>query len=246
MSCSLSPLSVVVNACGKKRLVLDLRYVNQFILLTKFKYEGLNVVPQIFSKGDYFFTFDLKSGYHHVDNHEDCWPYLGFSWGSGSDTKWFTFKVLPFGLASACYVFTKLRHLLVKRWRSMGLCCIVYIDDGICAARTEAECMAARDVIVSDLGEAGFILSIPKCVLDPIQKGNWLGFILDSGVGSFYVPSEKISRLQSSVASLNLNGPIRMRALSGIVGQVISMNFAIDPIARLRTRAQSKKENLVG
>ena len=37
-----SPLSVVVNAHGKKRLVLDLRYVNQFILLTKFKYEGLN------------------------------------------------------------------------------------------------------------------------------------------------------------------------------------------------------------
>ena len=32
-----SPLSVVVNARGKKHLVLDLRYVNQFILLTKFK-----------------------------------------------------------------------------------------------------------------------------------------------------------------------------------------------------------------
>ncbi len=61
-----SPMSVVVNACGKKRLVLDLRYVNQSILLTKFKYEGLNIIPQIFSRGDYSFTFDLKSGYHHV------------------------------------------------------------------------------------------------------------------------------------------------------------------------------------
>ena len=65
-----SPLSVVVNGRGKKRL--DLRYVNQFILLTKFKYEGLNIIPQLFSKGDYFFTFELKSGYHHVDIHEDC------------------------------------------------------------------------------------------------------------------------------------------------------------------------------
>ena len=232
-----SPLSVVVNARGKKRLVLDLRYVNQFILLKKFKYEGLNVIPQIFSKGDYFFTFDLKSGYHHVDIHEDCWPYLGFSWGSGSDTKWFTFKVLPFGLASACYVFTKLLRPLVKRWRSMGLRCVVYIDDGIGAARTETECVAARDVIISDLGEAGFILSIPKCVLDPIQRGEWLGFVLDLGVGSFYVPNEKVSRLQSSVAFLNLNSPIRVRALSGIVGQVISMSLAIGPIARLRTRA---------
>ena len=45
-----SPLSVVVYAYGKKQLVLDLRYVNQLILLTKLKYEGLNVVPQISQK----------------------------------------------------------------------------------------------------------------------------------------------------------------------------------------------------
>ena len=76
-----SPLSVVVNHKGKKRLVLDLCYVNQFILMKKFKYEGLNMVPQLSSKGDFFITFDLNSGYHHVDIHVDCWPFLGFSWG---------------------------------------------------------------------------------------------------------------------------------------------------------------------
>ena len=78
-----SPLSVVVNAKGKRRLVLDLRYVNQFIPEQKFKYEGLSLVPQMFNKGEYFFTFDLKSGYHHVDIHPDFWTYLGFSWCIG-------------------------------------------------------------------------------------------------------------------------------------------------------------------
>ena len=232
-----SSLSVVVNARGKKRLVLDLRYVNQFILLTKFKYEGLNIVPQLFSKGDYFFTFDLKSGYHHVDIHKDCWPYLGFSWGVGPQTKWYTFTVLLFGLASACYVFTKLLRSLVKRWRSMGLRCIVYIDDGICAAKSETECTTVKDVILSDLGKADFVLSIAKCMLDPIQRGEWLGFVLDMRVGSFFVPSEKISRLQSSIASLDLNQPVQVRAISSVVGQIISMNLAIGPVARLQTRA---------
>ena len=47
-------------------------------------------------------------------------------------------------------------------------------------------------------------------MLDPVQRGDWLGFILHVDVGSFYMPSEKISRLQSSVASLVLNGPIRV------------------------------------
>ena len=68
----------------------------------------------MFCKGDFFFTFDLKSGYHHVNVHEDCWPFWGFSWGMGAHKKFFTFRVLPFGLATACYVFTKLMRPLVK------------------------------------------------------------------------------------------------------------------------------------
>ena len=67
-----SALSVVTNASGKQRLVLDLRYVNQFLPDRKFKYEGLELVPSLFNCGDFFTTFDLKSGYHHVDIHEDC------------------------------------------------------------------------------------------------------------------------------------------------------------------------------
>ena len=45
---------------GKCRLVLDLRYVNQFLLTQKFKYDGSNLVPDLFLKGEYFFTFDLR------------------------------------------------------------------------------------------------------------------------------------------------------------------------------------------
>ena len=42
-----SPLHVhmVVNADGKKCLVVDFRYVNQFLQIQKFKYEGLELVP---------------------------------------------------------------------------------------------------------------------------------------------------------------------------------------------------------
>ena len=36
-----SPLQVVVNAKGKRRPVLDLRYVNHYLCQSKFKYEGL-------------------------------------------------------------------------------------------------------------------------------------------------------------------------------------------------------------
>ena len=115
------PLQVVSSARGKRRLVIDLRYVNQFLWKDKFKYEGLDLVPQMFKCGECFFTFDLKSGYHHVYINGVFWTYLGFSWGSGSSRRWFKFRVLPFGLATAIYVFTKLLRPLVKHWRAKGL-----------------------------------------------------------------------------------------------------------------------------
>ena len=51
-----SPLSVVANASGKLclvRLVLDLRYINQFLPDRKFKYEGLDLIPTLFNRGDF-------------------------------------------------------------------------------------------------------------------------------------------------------------------------------------------------
>ena len=38
-----SPLSVVTNGLGKKRLVIDLRYLNGYLLKEKFKYEDLRL-----------------------------------------------------------------------------------------------------------------------------------------------------------------------------------------------------------
>ena len=44
------------------------------------------------------------------------------------------FRMMPFGLAPACWVFTKIIRVLVDYWRSQGLACLSYIDDGVGAA----------------------------------------------------------------------------------------------------------------
>ena len=103
-----SPLQVVTNAKEKHRLVIDLRYIHQYLNQYKFKYEGLNVIASLFRQNDCMITFDFKSGYH-VDINVDSWPYLVFSWQTSGDyRRYFMFRVLPFGLSTACYVFTKL------------------------------------------------------------------------------------------------------------------------------------------
>ena len=98
--CSL--LSVVSNSQGKKRLVLNLCYINQFLLKEIFKYEDLRAAMLMFKKVDYMFTFNLKSGYHHIDIYERHQQYLGFKRRMGTRVQYYVFAILPFGLATAC------------------------------------------------------------------------------------------------------------------------------------------------
>ena len=231
-----SPLLVVCNEKGKERLVLDLRDLNGYLPKQKFKYEGLSLIPDMCAGGDYFITFDLKSGYHHVDIHPHCWQYLGFSWVVNAVRRFYMFTVLPFGLSTACYVFTKLLRPLVKRWRSLGLRAILYIDDGICVASTVEACKQARDVILADLKQAGLVINVPKSQLLPQQVGVWLGVVINLKDGMFVVPSEKIVKLQQAIGKVPLHGLVPVRLLASIVGQIIAMSLAIGPIARLRIR----------
>ena len=157
----------------------------------KFKYEGLELIPSLFNCGNFFITFNLKSGYTHVDIHKDSWSHLGFSWGTGPKRKWYMFRVLPFGLSTACYVFTKPLRPLVKRWRSKGLRCIVYIDDRICASKLQEQCVEDTKIMVDDLALAGFILNVPKSKLTPQQIGQWLGFIITSSMGGIMYQRKK-------------------------------------------------------
>ena len=101
-----NPLSVVVGR--KLRLVLDLsRSVNPFVKKFKFKYEGLPTLAVMFRENFWFFTFDIESGYHHLDINSNFWKFVGFSWSFDGVVRYFVFRVLPFGLSLACYLLTR-------------------------------------------------------------------------------------------------------------------------------------------
>lgn len=231
-----SPLSVVINDVGKKRLVLNLRYLNQYLWKDHFKYEDLRTLMQMFSRNDYMVTFDLKSGYHHVDIFQDHWQYLGFTWGVGSKLRYFTFTVLPFGLATACYAFTKLMRPLIKHWRGQGIRAIVYIDDGIVAVEGEVKAQHVSKMVQRDLEKAGLITNIEKCNWIPSKVTTWLGFDINLDEGKLTVPERKIVSLQCQLNKIVTQKFIPARQLASIIGKIIAMSLALGPIARFMTR----------
>ena len=87
-------------------LIVDLCYVNQHLRSHKFKYEDIRTVADLFCKGDWFFKFDYKSGYHHIEILPQHCQFLGFSLFFGGKLRFFQFTVLPFGLSVGPYLFT--------------------------------------------------------------------------------------------------------------------------------------------
>lgn len=106
------------------------------------------------------------------------------------------FTVLPSGLSSACYIFTKLLHPLLGYWKAEGLSILVYPDDGLCAVAGEQNALEASELVRSTLNKAGFVAYPAKSKWEPTKCLQWLGFIVDLSLDHIEVPPEKINTLQ--------------------------------------------------
>lgn len=143
-----NPLTVAYGTSGKPRLVLDCRHLNLELFKYKVCFEDQSVAKQLFSTGDYVFAFDIRSAYHHIMIFPDHRTYLGFSWHAcEGSTRYFVFNVLPFGIATAGFIFTKLLRVALTKWRSLGYRVVLFLDDGLGGGSTCVEALAASDFI---------------------------------------------------------------------------------------------------
>ena len=163
--------------------------------------------------------------------------FLGFSWSFDGVERYFVFKVLPFGLSSACYLFTKMFKPFVARWRSLGIFAIVYIDDGIFACRTLSDAQSASTLVRFDLQHSGWKCNEKKSNWEPRQLGEWLGIVIDTIRMLFVIPEKKIVKLKSVLTGLIHEFPnLSVRDVARVSGFVISLTVALGPFARLFTR----------
>ena len=146
------------------------------------------------------------------------------------------FTVLPFGLATASYVFTKLVRPLVRYWRGQGLRTVVYLDDGIFAVDGNEAAFRASEAVREDLRKAGFVAHVEKSQWEPTRKLIWLGFELDLEEGKIKVPRDKLTRIQGILQSTTGN-KISARALASLIGKIVALYIVIGPVVRLMTRS---------
>jgi len=152
-----SPLSVVANSAGKLRLVVNLRYFNQFLLKDRFKSMmtlGLQCKQE---------TICL-----HLTSNPDTtmWTSIsntGNTWGSPGELG--PHSIIMFfascHLAEPQPVFCSQNCCgPLKYWRGHGQKIVVYLVDSICALGSRASAEQDSLEIQNDLTRAGFVTNV--------------------------------------------------------------------------------------
>lgn len=232
-----SPLAVIARR-GKNRLVLDLSELNRHLRpAPPFKYETIAAASDVFQQGDWMFSVDLEAAYHHVDMHPSAWKYLGFRWRGET----YIFRVLPFGLSTACWVFTKITRELAGHWRSRGIRLHHYLDDFGFAARPDAQggpgaVLQLRSQVLSDISEVGF-LTQPAKLHPPTQRLPFIGFVIDTVTGRLHASADRARELLEAVqAVLAAGSSVPARQLGSVSGRIASLLPALGHAARIFTR----------
>ena len=120
------------NFSSSQRPVVNLRPLNQFIPYEHFKMEGIHMLRDLLRKGGFMAKIDLKDAYFTVPVWRNNQKFLRFVW---KETM-YEFACLPFGLASAPRVFTKLMKPVVGLLRQLGIRLIIYLDDMLIMAQS--------------------------------------------------------------------------------------------------------------
>ncbi|EFP04735.1 hypothetical protein CRE_30022 [Caenorhabditis remanei] len=173
-----SPLHVVEQG-KKKRMILDLSELNKSLVPPRFKLENMKTAWPFLENANFAATFDFKSGYHHIKIHRDSRDLLSFSLSNPPAAPYFSFRGLPFGLATAPWLFTKIFKVLVRKWRAEGVKIFLYLDDGLIVGETEYEVARASRRVRGDLAEAGVCVAEEKSFWVPDAKFTWLGYECD-------------------------------------------------------------------
>ena len=163
-----NPLSISIDSSGKKRLILDLMYVNMHLYKDIIKFDDWKCFENyLLENKGYLFKFDLKNGYHHIDIFDSHQTYLGSSWDIKGATKYFVFTVLPFGVTSALFVFTEVVRPLVKHWRLHAVKIACFLDDGLGIAHTHQDALSCSNFAKATLINSSFRPNVTKSILIP-------------------------------------------------------------------------------
>jgi len=198
-----------------------------------FKMEGLHMLPSVLQKKMHMAKIDLKDAYLTIPVASKFHPLLAFQNTQGDH---FWFKVMPFGLCTAPYVFTKLTRPIVQFLRNLGINIIIYLDDMLISAQSQDDLLCNLATILWLLTALGFVVNVSKSVLIPTTQIDFLGFSINTNTMTIALPPTKVAEILKETSHLLQQPSVSTMALMRLLGKLVATKPAV-PTAPLHYRA---------
>ena len=151
---------------GSRRLRLcwdGSRKINPMLKKMNVKLTHFPKAAELLYEGDYQVSLDLKSFYYHLMIYPPHQTYLGIAADMPDGSRQFyQYTVLPFGLAPAAAIMTRIVKPILAYLASLGIRASIYLDDLKINAASKAIAWEHYQITRDVFRKAGFVISVEK------------------------------------------------------------------------------------
>jgi hypothetical protein len=227
----LSPIFLRKKSDGTNRLIFNLKLLNNHLNPPKFHLINHQKIPLCINDGDYMLKIDLSQAYFHIPIVEPHRKFLAFSYYGII----YQMTCLPFGLATAPYVFARVTNWVANCFREKGIKIVVYLDDFLIIHHNPVILSQQSNFIHEYLTKLGWHINVQKSVLVPSQKIEYLGIIWDTKLNLKQLPNPKIRKVTTLIQELLKNQSWTWWLSKVLLGNLNFASFVV-PLGRLHCR----------
>lgn len=213
----ISRIFLTSKANGSFRLIL------QFIETVHFKLEDGKTVKRLLSKDCFMASLNLKNAYYFINIAKSDRKFLRFKF----EGSLYEFNVLPFGLSTAPYAFTKLMKPVISHLRKSGYLSVIYLDDFLLLGRTYAIGLENVQKTCNLLESLGFIINREKSKIELSTKCKFLGFNYDTVEMTIELPKEKKEKISDQLQRFSSMTHCPIREFARLIGKLGSCCAAL-------------------
>ena len=227
-----SHLFVVPKSEGRWRPVIDLSVLNRHLRIPSFTMETARLLRASIDPKDFAVSIDLKDAYLHVPMHPNTRRYLRFA----IDNQVYTFRAMPFGLATAPWAFTKMMEAVIAAFRRSVRSSVSHYLDDLLLRQTQAQVLA-RDLnqLCSLLRSLGWIINEDKSDMIPSQTFVHLGMRFDTKAYLVAPTQKRVDKIVSVAHQLSSQKTFTPRQMAEFLGLASSVMDLV-PQGGLRLR----------
>ena len=226
-----SRLFLVPKRDGGMRPVIDLSALNRSLLKEKFKMETAASISASLRREEYTTSIDLKDAYFHIPIARSSRKYLRFV----VQGKAYQFKALPFGLAPAPLVFTKVMESVAAYVHRKGIRLHIYLDDWLICSLLEEQLWKDTRFVRELCSFLGLLVNVPKSNMVPQRDFVFLGIHFQT-IPFLCRPSEdRWRRLTKLIRQFMRAKSLSARLWMRLIGTLTSMDSQV-PLGRLYRR----------